>query len=328
MTEEDRRDALLERDWADEWDTLPDAPALVFVQPKTAQITLRVPAYVVAALKSVAAVKALPYHALARSWILGALRVEELPDAAIELEDEVSTPSEQLNIKLEPEVLAQLKKFSHATRRPYHRLARQWIETALAREGALAARPASSSSHPSMKEVMILLLHGDRPGTGAVRGMTRLQKLLFVIQQHLDPQSSTFYAHNYGPFDDKVIDSSNALRERGFLAGAEPLTPAERPSFAEMIATVMHRAGPSQDEPETFELSAAGHEAAERLRRTSDAYDRLYVRIQTLRQGWDTPNVQDLIARVYERWPDYTDRSLIKDEIAQRRANRRRAGDR
>lgn len=326
MTERDRRDALLEHDWGDEWNTLPDAPALVLVQPKTAQITLRVPAHVIRALKSVAARKSLPYHALARSWILDALRAGELPDAAIELVDEESTPSEQLNIKLEPEVLTQLKEFSHTTRRPYHRLARQWIETALAREGALVARPASSSSRRSIKEVMILLLHGDRPGTDAIRGMTRLQKLLFVIQQHLDPHSSTFYSYNYGPFDDQVIDSTNALRERGFLTGPEQPTPAERPSFDDMMATVVRRAGPSQDEPETFELSQAGHEAAERLRRTSDAYNTLYVRIQALRQEWDTPNVRDLVARVYERWPDYTDRSVIKDEITERRARRRRAG--
>jgi predicted DNA binding CopG/RHH family protein len=328
MTEKDRRDALLERDWGDEWNILPEAPALVLVQPKTAQITLRVPAHVVAALKLVAAAKSLPYHALARSWILGALRSGELPDPAIELEDEESTASEQLNIKLEPEVLVQLKKFSHAARRPYHRLARQWIETALARERASVARPESSSQRPSMREIMILLLHGheNRLGTDAIRGMTRLQKLLFVIQQHIEPQSTTFYPFHYGPFDDQVIDSAHALRDRGFLTGGEPSVGADRPSFADMMATVMHRAGPPESEPETFELTPAGHEAAERLRRADDAYNTLYVRIQTLRQQWDTPNVQDLVARVYERWPDYAERSRIKDEIAQRRARRRAGG--
>src|SRR5262249_17416853 len=150
----------------------------------------------------------------------------------------------------------------------------------------------------------------------AIRGMTRLQKLLFVIQQHLDPESSTFYAYNYGPFDDRVVDSTNALRERGFLAGAEQPTTSEKPSFADMMAIVMHRAGPSPSEPVTFELTAPGHEAAERLRRSSDAYDTLYARIQALRREWDSPNVADLVARVYERWPDYTNRSIIKDEVA------------
>src|ERR1700736_3676158 len=155
MTEDKRRDALLDRDWGDAWSTLPEAPPLVLAQPKTAQITLRVPAHVVSALKSVAAAKSLPYHALARSWLLEALRAGELPDVAAELEAEEATASEQLNIKLAPEVLEQLKQFSQVTRRPYHRLARQWIETALARERAAVARPASSSPRPSTRELMI-----------------------------------------------------------------------------------------------------------------------------------------------------------------------------
>lgn len=39
----DRWDSLLDRDWSDEWETLPEAPDLV-PRATTAQITLRLPA--------------------------------------------------------------------------------------------------------------------------------------------------------------------------------------------------------------------------------------------------------------------------------------------
>jgi uncharacterized protein YwgA len=319
VTESTKHDALLAEDWGESWDELPDAPPLVYARPKTAQITLRVPKQMISTLKTVAAAKSLPYHGLARSWILEGLRSGEVPSVAAQLDDaEAPRSSEQLNLKVEPEMLDELKQFSHDTRRPYHQLARQWVEAGIAREDAVP----STRPRLSLKEMMILLLDGDRPGRDAIHGMTRLQKLLFVIQQELDRESSTFYAHNYGPFDERVIDSAEALRVNGFLtsgkAGSASLSP---PSFEHMMATVTQRAAPPQGgEAEVFALSETGRTTAERLRRSSDAYDALHERVQKLRRKWDTP---DLVERVYEAFPELTDRSLIKAEVDKRRARRR-----
>ena len=320
MTKADRHDDLLKRDWGADWDTLPEAPPLVD-RRKTAQITLRVPTHVMSALKTVAEAKSLPYHGLARSWIIDGLRSQKLPDAEVELADEELTAADQLNLKLEPRVLDGLKAFSDHVRRPYHRLARHWIEAALVREQATVARQISSSSiRPAMRELMVLLLHAPGPaGDAGVHGMTRLQKLLFVMQQKLAPDTSQFYGFNYGPFDERVPDTAEALRVQGFLKGSHAGTAAAQPSFEEMMATVIERAGPREGELPLFELSDAGHEAAERLRRSSDAYEQVFSRIRELRHEWDTP---DLLDRVYEAFPDFTDRSLIKGQVAQRRARR------
>ncbi len=319
MADSTKHDGLLAEDWGDSWDDLPEGPPLVYARPKTAQITLRVPKRLISTLKTVAASKSLPYHGLARSWILEGLRSGEVPSAAAQLDDaEAPRSSEQLNLKVEPQMLGELKQFSHETRRPYHQLARQWVEAGLAREDAVASiRP-----RPSLKEMMILLLDGDRKGRDAIHGMTRLQKLLFVIQQELDRESSTFYAHNYGPFDERVIDSAEALRVNGFLtSGQAGSASSSPPSFEHMMATVMQRAAPPQEgEAEVFELSEAGRATAERLRQSSDAYDELHERVQKLRRKWDTP---DLVERVYAAFPELTDRSLIKAEVDKRRAHRR-----
>ena len=91
----DRWETLLEQDWSDAWESLPEAPPLV-PRPKTAQITLRLPAGLLVRIKRVAAARSLPYHALVRSWLLEALRKVDVPAGELVVEPHV----EQLNIKL------------------------------------------------------------------------------------------------------------------------------------------------------------------------------------------------------------------------------------
>lgn len=315
-------DKLLEQDWSDAWESLPEAPPLV-PRPKTAQITLRLPAALLARIKRVAAARSLPYHALVRSWLVEALRKSAVPAGELSIEPHV----EQLNIKLDEELLDELKARAHELRRPYHRLAREYVDAAVVREEESLGLDPAPAARPGIKDLMVLLLHATNArGEDAIRGVTRLQKLLFAIEQTIGAQQSGFYAHSYGPFNEGVTDAAEALRLAGFLEGSEPSPSAGAPSFEEMIATAADRAGPRDQAPaEEFALSQRGHEAAERLRRSSRAYEQLFTRIHELRQDWDTPRLEDLVERVYETWPKYTERSVIKDEIAERRARRRRS---
>lgn len=310
------RESLLDRDWSAAWETLPEAPELV-PRPKTAQITLRVPATVLARIKRVAAARSLPYHALARSWIVAGLRQTVTTGAGAGI-DEPQT--EQLNIKLDNDVLDELKARADQLRRPYHRLAREWIELALGREEESLGLDPAAAGQPAIKDLMVLLLHAtDKRGQDVVRGITRLQKLLFVIEQSLVNQSR-FYAFNYGPFNEEVNDAAHALRLAGFLRGSRAVA-AQPPTFAAMMATVVERSGPHEEaEVGEYALSEEGHRAAESLRQSSRAYNQLYAYVQRLREEWDTP---DLLDRVYETWPKYAERSVIRDRV-ERRAKRTR----
>jgi predicted DNA binding CopG/RHH family protein/uncharacterized protein YwgA len=318
----DRREALLNADWSSAWDTLPEAPALV-PRPKTAQITLRVPSSLLARIKAVAAARSLPYHALARSWLVDGLRSGKDGREPVSGVAGGEAQGEQLNIKLDHEFLDQLKTRASELRRPYHRLAREWIEAAVGREEqALGLSP--SPGGPPIKDVMVLLLHTPgKQGTAAVHGITRLQKLLFVIEQRVAAESSRYYAFNYGPFNEEVNDAAEALRLAGFLSGAGSAT-AGAPSFAEMMATAEKRAGPREEpDAEEYALNERGHDAAERLRQSSQAYEQLYAYVRTLREEWDTP---DLIERVYEMYPKYTERSRIREKVNKRIERRRSRG--
>jgi hypothetical protein len=314
---ENHWESLLDRDWADAWETLPEAPPLV-PRPKTAQVTLRVPASLLARIKTVAAARSLPYHALVRSWI-----VEGLRSGAPEVGPAPEEPqTEQLNIKLGQDVLDHLKARSDQLRRPYHRLAREWIEVAVGREEASLGIDPTSATQPAIKEVMVLLLHTtSKRGEDAIRGVTRLQKLLFVIEQKLAASSSRYYAFNYGPFNEEVNDAADALRLAGFLRGGQPVA-AGPPPFAEMMATVVERSGPREEpEVEEYALSDRGHKAAERLRQSNRAYEQLYAYVRALREEWDTP---DLVERVYEAYPKFAERSLIRDQVTARSKRRSR----
>ncbi|MCA1702070.1 MAG: BrnA antitoxin family protein [Actinobacteria bacterium] len=120
----DRWDELLDRDWSDAWDTLPEAPHLV-PRAKSAQITLRLPAIMVARVRRVANARAIPHHTLVRSWIVEGLRSSAVPE--VEGSD-TEAQTAQLNIKLDQPVLDALKARGHELRKPYHRLAREMVE--------------------------------------------------------------------------------------------------------------------------------------------------------------------------------------------------------
>ncbi len=316
------RDSLLDTDWADVWESLPDAPSLV-PRTKTSQVTLRVPSRLLARLKTVAAAKSLPYHSLARAWIAESLRSASLPMPHPGGEEPQSV---QLNLKLDQDLLDTLKRKAGELRRPYHALARDYIETAAEREeAALGIVQRSPAATPAMSDLLVLLLHASGSGgQEAIRGMTRLQKLLFVIEQKLS-SGSHFYAYNYGPFDEAVHDAANALRLAGFLRGS-PAVKSAPPSFADMIATAERRSGPRDPGgPELFALSDRGHEAAERLRRSSRAYETLFARIAEIRREWDTPQLEELVDRVYATWPAYAEKSLIREEVVERAGRRGRS---
>jgi predicted DNA binding CopG/RHH family protein len=315
----DRHDALLDRDWGDAWESLPEAPPLI-PRLKTAQITLRLPTRLLARIKAVAAAKSLPYHALARAWIVEALRSSA---SAINGGTADEPQAEQLNIKLDNDTLDDLKDRADELRRPYHRLAREWIEAALTREEESLGIDPKLAGRPSMKDLMVLLLHSPgRKGDDAIVGMTRLQKLLFVIEQKLAADHPRFYAYNFGPYSDEIPDVVDALKLAGFLSGSEGVK-AALPSFEEMVATAEERSGPRVNED--FALSERGHDAAERLRRSSQAYDQLWAYIRDVRKEWDTPQLDELVDRVYADWPKYADKSLIREEVAARSTRRRRS---
>lgn len=309
MKETDDIQKLLDVDWATEWESLPEAPDLV-PRGRTAQITLRLPASLVDRIRRVGQLRDIPYHALVRSWILN-------DDLQLPLSSEGRDEPQdaQLNVKLAQGRLDDLKRQAAARHEPYHRLARVRIESGVAREESAYGTASKAQQPPTLQQLMVLLLHARSPSSNdAIRGMTRLQKLLFVIDQHVDSRSG-FHAYNYGPFNESVNDAAAALRIAGLIGEERSAGP---PSFDEMIAHVERRSGPAEQGPELFALTSEGHAAAERLRRSSRQFEQLFRQISELRRDWDASDLNDLVARVYDEYPEFAEKSLIREEVANR----------
>jgi predicted DNA binding CopG/RHH family protein len=155
VTNSDRADALLKRSWAAEWERLPAVKLPRARATEGGQITIRLSASALAALKSLAKSKTLPYHALARSWILASLSREALPSVDLDIADVGLAADAQLNIKLDADVLLALKRFSQGKRLPYHRLARLWIYEGLRREQALAAASKTAARKMTVADLRV-----------------------------------------------------------------------------------------------------------------------------------------------------------------------------
>jgi len=305
----DPLEEFLNRDWSDVWDALPEAPTLVS-RAKTAQVTLRLSPLLLSRVKRIAKLRTLPYHALARSWLIDAASTS----APLEVDIiDLDMNSEQLNIKLDQDILDGVKKRAHEAGVPYHRFAREWLtQEATLTEVALGLRPIQESQ-PPLKELMVYLLHAtNRRGQSAIEGTTRLQKLMFVVEQTLATKTS-FYAYNYGPFNEGIYDEAEALQVAGFMQGAAPSS-TTMPTFEEMRSVVVHRAG-STNGDNVFVLTPKGHALAEELRRKDEHHEGVYEVVASVREEWDVPNLQDLVDRVYEEYPKFTEKSRIRDEV-------------
>jgi predicted DNA binding CopG/RHH family protein len=144
VSKSDSSDALLNRDWSAEWERLPAVKLPGSRAAEAGQITIRLAASAVAALKILAKRKTLPYHALARSWIVGSLSRGTLPSIDMDLTDLGLAADAQLNIKIDNDLLLTLKRFAHGKHLPYHRLARLWIYEGLRSEQAWAGSPKTA----------------------------------------------------------------------------------------------------------------------------------------------------------------------------------------
>ena len=128
-----------------------------------------------------------------------------------------------------------------------------------------------------------------------IEGRTRLQKLLFLAQKHLEEQgeepenSYEFVAYDYGPFSKEIYDDVDELEHRGLIEE----TPKEMDDG--VIAY-------------DFKLTEKGHQFIEE---NSLAESEVLEALEKQKQEyWDT-ELQELIDDVYTEYPEYAEESVL-----------------
>ena len=168
----------------------------------------------------------------------------------------------------------------------------------------------------------------EQAGSGAVAGVTRLQKLLFLTSA--SPEYATlvsrgdaprieFEPYRMGPFTPEIYDAIQVL-----AAFTPPLVKAsnvadEEPDQIELARYVdeldldLNEPPGSPPRPTLFELTADGRRVADWIwsRLPNDLSDV----VRDVERDYGRLPLRELLRRVYERFPAMTTRSEIKGQL-------------
>ena len=147
------------------------------------------------------------------------------------------------------------------------------------------------------RQLYILLLLNE----GSVREKLRLQKLMFLLQKEIVERKGLkisidqydFTAYNYGPFSDELIDDVEFLKDLGLINVKK------------------------ENDIEIYEITKKGRKFLADLSKripnfTKNLLQSIEREIENLRRKWDKEPLKKLLRYVYENYPEYTEKSLIK----------------
>ncbi|BDZ54046.1 hypothetical protein [Agromyces marinus] len=178
-------------------------------------------------------------------------------------------------------------------------------------------------SEPTEFEVddAIVLLLGSDPGPaerrGEIRGITRLEKLVFLLEHETEAQrsmteSADFEAYNFGPFSQKVYQAVDVLRSGGLIKDTAESSASNEDQY-EVSMAVGNDAAPVPYSTRDFALTPLGREYYDALVRDLPAGTvRAAESLRKRFAGWP---LRRLIRYVYQQHDEYTTKSVIRDDI-------------
>lgn len=166
----------------------------------------------------------------------------------------------------------------------------------------------------------IVLLLGAPAGSPTLRdrieGITRLEKLVFLLEQetelgHLLTERPDFIAHNFGPFSAKVYQAVETLEAADLITDSAALSPTEEDSWEsdQIIGEEPATSYTTRD----FELTDLGRRYYRAL--IDELPPGSESAVAEFKDQFGGLPLRHLIRYVYSRYPDLTDKSLIRDEI-------------
>lgn len=167
-------------------------------------------------------------------------------------------------------------------------------------------------------DLVVLLL--GAPGTqstprGRLEGITRLEKLIFLIEKEWEPnwltEDADFQSNNFGPFSSKIYKAVDTLVAAGLLEDSRSFASSTEDAwetkniiddpFADPYAT------------RNFALTDKGLRYYDALIR--ELPENVEQELSGFKQRFASIPLRQLIRYVYEQHPEYTDKSLIRDDI-------------
>lgn len=137
----------------------------------------------------------------------------------------------------------------------------------------------------------LALLYVDRGRS--VEGITRFQKLVFLAQKEEEgvEKAFDFYPDKYGPFSSELYNALDDFEDRNLIRQETEHT----------------RGG---NEKHVYSLTPYGRKVM-RKAREDEKYDDVFEAAQKIKQKHNEMPLDRLLRIVYNRYPDYTDKSEL-----------------
>jgi uncharacterized protein len=185
---------------------------------------------------------------------------------------------------------------------------------------SVRAKSDSPASRVLETDDAIILLLGAPGATerdrGRIEGITRLEKLLFLLEMETDATSwlkekADFSADNFGPFSSKAYQEIETLTSYGLITDSATLSESAEDSWESE-----HIIGEAAAEPyatRNLALTEKGQRYYEKLLELLPPEAESVV--AELKRRFGSIPLRRLIRYVYQRYPAFTEKSIIRDEI-------------
>jgi hypothetical protein len=178
---------------------------------------------------------------------------------------------------------------------------------------------SASTPRPVETDDAIVLLLGARGGpyeSGYLEGITRLEKLVFLLERETPArrwltEAADFRSHKFGPFSARIYQAAGSLSAYGLIDDS-----ARRADNTEDQWEAINVVGVSDVDPyttRTFKLTPKGRRYYDAL--IAELPSEAEGVLQEFKKRFAGLPLRQLVRYVYERYPEFTDRSEIRDEI-------------
>lgn len=168
-------------------------------------------------------------------------------------------------------------------------------------------------------DAIVLLLGSNAKGEtpGEIRGITRLEKLVFLLDKESAASSHftedpDFEPFNFGPFSKKVYQAVDTLVAAGLLQDSAQLSTSTDDTWEEERVIGVDSSF-TQYSTRNFRLTTLGHEYLDVLK--DELPKEVIVSAVQLRERFAGWPLRALVRYVYQKYEGYTGKSLIRDEI-------------
>ncbi|KPG44026.1 hypothetical protein [Mycobacteroides immunogenum] len=152
---------------------------------------------------------------------------------------------------------------------------------------------------------------------GEIQGITRLEKLIFLLERETSAdswmtESADFKPYNYGPFSAKVYRAVDMLEAAGLLVDSARDSKSGEDSWEKGNA-IYDSADIDPYTTRDFKLTTLGWRYYEKLENalTRDQRDDL----SKFKSQFASIPLRQLVRYVYERYDTFTEKSLIREDV-------------